>query len=293
MWLVAGSKVFAIDGNPELIRAHLSTGGVTIPQEDEPRFLESYLPVLAERAQISGDLLASTRELTVEPVTRVYLSESDGELAVELRFAYDGYEVPFQKSMPEISTKCDSEARELVRIHRDKTSEERSWREMSCYGLKRATGGESFLLRSNTSPVDFLIHHVPKMVEAGCEIYGEDEIKSVRVNRNRPRVSISVSSGIDWFDVKAVVNFGDLEVPLGDIRKAVKKREKYVKLCDGSIGEIPMEWIERYKHLFDLAGDHDEGMRLSKSQIMLLDAAIADAESVQTDDLFGQSSGAP
>lgn len=43
-----------------------------------------------------------------------------------------------------------------------------------------------------------------------------------------------MSSGIDWFDVSAVVSYGDIDVSLKDIRRAIKRREKYVKLADGT-----------------------------------------------------------
>lgn len=286
LWVKAGTDVFSVADNRELVRTQILSGGITVPERDEERFLEEHLPSLSQRMKIAGDAFVSTVDLTVEPVPRLYLSETEGDLAVELRFGYDRHEVPFQKTLPEVSVKYDAQTRELVRVHRDLVAEERSWKALSSHGLKRAVGGESMVLRQNTDPVDFLIRHVPKLADDGYEVYGEDEVKSVRVNRSKPSMSISVSSGIDWFDVLAVVNFGDLEVPLADIRRAVKKGEKYVKLCDDSIGEIPGEWIDRYKRLFDLAEGSGDGLRLTGSQVMLLDAALAEAESVWTDDEF-------
>jgi non-specific serine/threonine protein kinase len=43
---------------------------------------------------------------------------------------------------------------------------------------------------------------VPQLAAHNFEIYGEDELKSARVNRHHPSISFSVTSGIDWFDVK-------------------------------------------------------------------------------------------
>ena len=80
-------------------------------------------------------------------------------------------------------------------------------------------GAGPFALRANVSPVDFLLRHVPHLTAAGFEIYGEEALTSARVNRNQPTLSLRVSSGIDWFDVEAVVQFGDLEVTLKEIRR--------------------------------------------------------------------------
>lgn len=127
---------------------------------------------------------------------------------------------------------------------------------------------------------------MPQLAASGYEIYGEEELKLARVNRHRPVISFGVTSGIDWFDVQAVVSFGDVEVALGDVRRAVRKRERYVKLADGSIGEIPPEWVERYRHLFALGEETDKGLRLAHHHLTLLDQLLADSERARTDKEF-------
>ena len=87
-----------------------------------------------------------------------------------------------------------------------------------------------------------------------------------------------VSSGIDWFDVEADVNFGDVSASLKEVRKAVKRRERYVKLADGSIGLIPEDWLEKYRHLFALSEETEDGLRLSSHHALLLDQALEDSE---------------
>ncbi len=207
-------------------------------------------------------------------------------MGAELRFGYDTFEATFDESLPKLSFGRGSEMLELFRVHRDPDAERQAWKALSSHGLKRSLDGRTFVLRQNVSAVDFLIHRVPALSMAGYEVYGEEDLKSVRVNRNRPKVSLSVSSGIDWFDVQAVVSFGDLEVPMAALRRAVKKREKYIKLADGSIGEVPEEWARQYRHLFELAGESEGGVRLTKSQVMLLDQALSEADSAEVDEEF-------
>ena len=134
--------------------------------------------------------------------------------------------------------------------------------------------------------MDFLLTQVPRLTEAGFEIYGERELTSARVNRSRPTVSFNVSSGIDWFDVDAVVQFGDTQITLKEVRRAVRRKERYVKLADGSIGEIPAEWLEKYRYLFSMAEDSGEGLRLASAQITLLDQLLLEGDRVQADDEF-------
>ena len=143
-----------------------------------------------------------------------------------------------------------------------------------------------FRLRARTHPVDFLLNSLPRLAQAGYEIYGEEKLKTARVNRNTPTISFRVSSGIDWFDVLAVVNFGELEVPMQDIRRLLRKRERYIKLPDGSIGEIPEVWLERYRNLFSMGDPQDEGLRFSRHHLVLIDQALSEADSLSLDQEF-------
>ena len=66
------------------------------------------------------------------------------------------------------------------------------------------------------------------------------------------------------FDLEAVAKFGDITVSLSEIRKTIKKREQYIKLADGTMGKIPKEWIEKYKHIFELGVETENGCVLRK-----------------------------
>ena len=78
------------------------------------------------------------------------------------------------------------------------------------------------------------------------------------------------------------MKFGEEQVSLRDVRKAMKKGERYVKLADGSIGQIPEQWLERYKRLFDMAEETETGLRLSDFHLPLVDSLLEDAELAQT-----------
>lgn len=66
----------------------------------------------------------------------------------------------------------------------------------------------------------------------------------------------------------------------------MRKRERFVKLADGSIGEIPTEWLEQYRHLFALGEETERGLRLAHHHLSLLDQLLADDERAKTDKEF-------
>ncbi|HET9225014.1 MAG TPA: SNF2-related protein, partial [Roseiflexaceae bacterium] len=258
---------------------------LVIPPEDQDEFLERHLLPLTEDIVVRGDLV-SWEQIDVDPSPRLYLSESGGEFLAELRFGYGEYELPYDKRLPETCTRRQPGTTTLARIARRPEREQAAWQALSSYGLKRGPEPHIFALRKTTQPVDFLLHQVPRLAEAGYTIFGEEALTSARVNRNRPTISFNVSSGIDWFDVQAVVNYGELMVSLKDLRQAIRKREKYVKLADGTIGALPAEWVARYRHLLGLGEDCGDTLRFSRSQITLLDQLLTDADRARVDKEF-------
>src|SRR5699024_1026901 len=84
-------------------------------------------------------------------------------------------------------------------------------------------------------------------------------------------VSTSVSSGIDWFDIHADINFGDQKVGLKEIQKSVRNKSRYVNLDDGTKGVLPQEWIDKFSSYFR-SGEIKEGrIRTHKSHFGMID----------------------
>ncbi|HEX2998961.1 MAG TPA: SNF2-related protein, partial [Armatimonadota bacterium] len=161
-----------------------------------------------------------------------------------------------------------------------------AWKELFHYGLKRSTQPGECILRKQVTTVDFLIRQVPRLVEAGYQIFGEEALTTARVNRNHPTLSLDVSSGIDWFDVQAMVHFGDVDVAWSEVVKSLRRRERYIKLADGTIGMLPDDWIERYQRVLGLVEEGDGEMHLAAHQITVLEELLDNADDAHVDEEF-------
>ncbi len=287
LWMLLGNTLVQIKSSGGMATALLDYPELTIPAEDQDTFLDEHLLPLTEHVAVRGEMI-QWQEVDDDPQPRLYLSESLEGLQAELRFGYGDYELAYDKRLPTTSTQRQPGTTTLARITRRPEREQAAWQALGSYGLKRGTDSGIMLLKKSVHPIDFLMHQVPRLAEAGYTVFGEEALTSARVNRNKPTISFKVSSGIDWFDVKAVVNYGDLAVDLKTIRQAIKRREKYVKLADGTIGALPPEWIERYHHLLALGEEHGDELRFSSHHITMLDQLLTEADRAQADAVFEQ-----
>lgn len=106
--------------------------------------------------------------------------------------------------------------------------------------------------------------------ENNIEVFGLDILK-LKYNHNKPSISITVSSDIDWFDVDISVAFGEETVSLKELKKNVINKDKYIRLKDGSIGILPEEWLEKYLHLFRSGDVKKDSIGVSKYQFSVVD----------------------
>jgi len=277
-WALAGETLVQIENLQAL--SGLALFPLKVPRADAED-LRRYFNRLSKHLPLVGETV-KWESVQESPVPRLYLSQKGEQpLEAELRFGYGTYEFPARGLKPPPEEIIEIPAQwGGIKVLRDVERERHYYTLLADarYGLKRA-GAERpsiFQLRARTHPFDFLIKCIPALTEAGFEIFGDKDI--AKINRHKPILSLTISSGIDWFDVQVVAQYGDQQVSLNEIRRALQRGERYIKLADGSVGQIPAEWLERYKHLFALAEETADGLRVSDVQLTLLDELLAEAE---------------
>jgi superfamily II DNA or RNA helicase len=110
-----------------------------------------------------------------------------------------------------------------------------------------------------------------------------------KLYRNPGLSSLSVSSGVDWFELHGSVDFGDgLEAKLPALLSALRRGESMIALSDGSFGLMPEEWLQKFGLLSSLgvaSGDH---LRFKPTQAGILDALLAAQPETTCDATFAR-----
>lgn len=282
-WLLSGNMLVNIGEYTPMTEHLLQTPVMRVHATDRERFDQRLLE-LAQRVPLCGSALRWD-DVRVVPAPRITLGESDGQLHVQLAFAYGEYALPFDANYPATAVLHGREELHLVRIFRDIDAEKAAVAVLEQQALRWHDDG-TYRTRRVMVPTDFMLKVVAALATEGMDVQGESAITAVHMRLDAPHIAVTVQSHIDWFDVAAVVNYGDLSVDLAIIRRAVMRRERYVLLADGSLGLVSHELAQRLAPLFAMGHAHDTHLRYATAQVAVVEQIMQTASAAQGDALF-------
>jgi superfamily II DNA or RNA helicase len=265
--------------------AHLRRAGpLRIPATHACRFVAALaqLPVLPPHAFPPELAAESTR-----PVPRPRLAVRRGPrdwpsdlLEATLAFDYDGVRVDAHQAGAGL---YDAAHRRLVA--RDLARERAARARLREVGVReRADPGLAGPARRLALPARALPRVARTLLAEGWEVEGE-----AGLYRQPGAFRLSVTSGVDWFDLQGVVEFGETVVPLPALLAALRRGESTIRLDDGTFGLLPEEWLARYAPLAALGTPDGDRLRFSRTQVGFLDALAASQPDVAVDALFARA----
>ncbi len=98
-------------------------------------------------------------------------------------------------------------------------------------------------------------------------------------------IELAIDHQNDWFDVNAVVIFGDFKIPFVRLRRNILGHIREFKLPDGSVAILPVEWFAKYQSIFNYGKVGESAIRLQNYHYMLIDE-VADDSSAKYNDEF-------
>ncbi|MCD6013863.1 MAG: helicase [Flavipsychrobacter sp.] len=261
-------------------------GFIKVPLQGKKHVITSLLPMLQRKypVQVAESLTADIVQVKPEP--QLLLKEMDNKfLVLQPQFNYNGVVIDYETNTTNIFREMPDG--KYVVIERDTTLEKNffdSLRILHPKFEKPTNNNFFFLYFEETMKQNWFINAVGRMVENGITVLGMQDLQKHRYNTNQPKWEMKTGSGIDWFDLKIEVSFGEQVVPMRDIRKALLNKQNIVVLGDGTFGVLPEEWIKQYSLVLKIGEEQKNGtLRLSKLHYTLIDELHSqiDNEAVQ------------
>ena len=278
-YLVHAGRLARMDarGAFTLLSQLRGTGPMSIPPGATGQLVDILARSGVDPADLPEELQFEVVAHSPTPIVQIRSDDRGGapSLLATVSFDYEGVAVEPGAG----STSFDRDHRRLVR--RDLAFEERALKRLSDVGFARRWDFGFARHALSLSPAQ-LPNAVRVLSNDGWRVEAEG-----RAFRPAQSMRSEVRSGIDWFELHGVVDFGEgLTAPLPRLLEAVRQGKTTVTLDDGSEGMVPEDWLRRFAGIVsagEASGDH---VRFRVSQAALLDAALASQPSVSFDERF-------
>jgi SNF2 family DNA or RNA helicase len=123
-----------------------------------------------------------------------------------------------------------------------------------------------YLHKSKFLDENWFLEAFESLRQEGIAVLGFNALKKNKLNMNKGKVTVKVSTDTDWFNVGVKVEYGKQKASLKQIQKSIKNKTKYVQLDDGTLGILPEEWMQKFADYFQKGDVLDDLIRTPKSR---------------------------
>ncbi len=255
---------------------------ISFSKDEYQLFISDFLAKLPIFPYLEFPEGIAVQELTQVSGKRIYLEEMDEQLVVSLSILYNNVEVSFNQNNEQF-LHYDKKTNHIIRIRRRREVEEKIRDEVVASSIIEDTPG--LFYANYEAALDWLFDGLPKLVQAGFEVMGEESLVRFRVRRHKPTISTSFSSETDWFDLHLEIDFDGVSLTLAELKKALQKQKRYVRLRDGSIARLPERLIQKFQYLIEFGQTNEKSIRLRDHHLSFVDRLLTESEHKQYDEV--------
>ena len=251
---------------------------ISIPKASEKTYFERFVAPLIEKHHVYAEgFTINTEKFEANPILKVVFVDG-GISQLQLYFKYEQY-VFAAGSENKVSVRMEKNGDDYIfhRIKRSTTWEKNKLDELLALGL-RTTNALFVNLEvsrniyededASFSVLDWLNDHHDKLTELGFVFEQPEGGKKFIFGTNK--IDLEVRENNDWFDLNAVVYFGTHRVPFLNLRSHILNKIREYVLPTGEIAIIPERWFSQYGSLLSFAEKGDDGLKLKKYHVGLL-----------------------
>ena len=240
-----------------------------IPKKEWPSFLREVIMPLTKEYKVTFDKSLVKEIKDGDPEISLMLIERGDYLLFQPVYCYKGFNVkPEDKEIIIVP-----EEDKVLMVRRNNEAEQNFHNKLSgLHSQFAAKENGSLVLKGNdVLKNNWFFLFGDAMKEMKIPVFGFNALKNFRFNTAKPSTQIHLSSGLDWFDAKVELSFGEQRIGISEIKKALANKQSFVQLNDGSLGILPDEWINKYSLLFKVGHGKDNKLRLSKFHLSVID----------------------
>lgn len=261
----------------QVVEKFLPTGKVDIAQDEWAKNLNQFIMPLAKDYRVDFDKSLINEVKDGDPEVKLFLQEKGDYLVFQPAFSYKGYETK-ARDRDEIVV---PNGEKVLIVHRNREAEKAFIEKLQNLHSNFIYQEESHALALKGIDVlknNWFFLFVDAMNDMKVPVFGFDALKNFRFNTAKPQTKIFISSNTDWFDAKVDIVFGDQQVTVAEVKRALANKQQFVQLNDGTLGILPEEWIKKYSLLFRVGEGKTNSLKLSHYHLSVVDELFANRD---------------
>ncbi len=290
-WMLLGNDLFDFEKDIEgkKLLPFLNKRFIQINKNAEDAYFKKFVYQLIEKYNVYAEGFEIN---TKQPDGKAHLSVHqliDDNIALKLVFDYDGapFDYGSDNKISVVVNKTDDQY-VFTRTKRNLEFEQQKQEALVKIGLKQYNGAY-FTLKPQKAKaeskgilldeegtnkylfLEWLNEHHHQLEKAGITIKQQTESNKYFIGAREMKLEIKEQK--DWFDVQAIVRFGEFSFPFLSLREHLLKGKREFVLPNGMIAIIPNEWFGNLSGIIEFSTQTD-AITIEKQHIGLLDEIV-------------------
>lgn len=247
----------------QLNETFLPEGKISYPAAGWTQTMQTFVLPLSRTYSVRFDKSLTKEIRGVNPEARIQLNEKGDYLIFKPIFVYEGFEAgPTDGDRVLIP-----QAEGVMVVHRNRDKEDLILQRLASLHsgfVHNAEDGTYALKGTEVLRNNWFFLFIDAMKESKTPVFGFENLQHYRFNTAKPKTQIFISSHTDWFDAKVNIAFGNQQITVADVKKALANNQQFVQLSDGTLGILPEDWLKKYALLFRVGEGKTDSLKLSR-----------------------------
>jgi SNF2 family DNA or RNA helicase len=276
-WLVVSGRLYHFDKDVDgkKLKPFLNKKFIEIPKKLEDDYYRKFIKniimlfdVYAKGFEIQSESFECIPQLTVseqrvQNLQNTLFDETPASdenpisnLVLTLSFRYGKYTFRFDSFSASANVSMEKRGDDYIfhKVRRDLRLEREKVLYLRSLGIDLRSGR---LVLDKTQAFSLLQRHYQLLREAGFELDQQNTDDSKRYFLGYSRIEININEKQDWFDIEAIVHFGEFRISFMQLRTLILAKKREFILPNGETAVIPEAWFGQYSELFAFAEPTD------------------------------------
>lgn len=274
-WMMVGDTAFTFDQklDGKKLLPFITKRYIAIPRKMEADYYRKFLLKLIEEYPVWAKGFDIIKEQGEPQFVLDISADAQSHYTFQMRVLYGPYEfplLPFREVSASVDYNEEQDHYTFFKITRRREVED----EMRQYfqSLRKEQGLLNDLVLNEEDAYRWIYKHIHDLMARGVEIRQSGPGKPLMFQK--PELEAEVTEENNRYLIKAQVRIGPHKIPLNELRTHILKGNQNLDLPDGTTALLPTEWLEEWKHFFEVARMEEGQYVLQNYQASLLESLM-------------------